>query len=378
MLDISKANSIDFTRVNDNDPSPFNRPSYSERYAAFTNRGGYCQRFKTTDTLTVQLVSDTAGVPTVEVSDNTTITPSLITSYTSASDPADYRYFFEFDVVIASYSGRFNITVTKDDVFLSEWIIGEDLDQDIEDGFIQKHFWSNEAAPVDYFNFGIDYSTGIEFWVYEDTVTREMDMSVDSTIHTNITRKTLLENSIYEVRILKTAAIPTFMIRKLTIAAGHFKYMVNGVRFTALDELDIEYAGSNFGVLTLPLTMSAITAFNTDNKDTGDMEIIIPRQTENLTTTWTFVQTAGYILHVICVDHHSTSAAATATFKVGYTDGGDDIIAAFITNIVKTEPARPFSLHEQKSFDVDTTIYVEVVSGAGAILRVHANLLLNT
>jgi len=378
MLDISKANSIDFTRVNSNDPSPFNRPSYNEKYAAFTNREDYCQRFKSTDTLTVQLVSDTAGVPTVEISDGTTITPTLLSSYTSASDPADYRYFFEFDVVLASYSERFNITVTKDDVFLSEWIFGEDLSDDIENGFIQKHFWSNDDAPVDYFNFGIDYSTGIKFWVYEETITREMEMQVDSTIHTNITRKTLLQNQIYEARILKTQPIPTFMIRKLTIAAGHFKYEINGVRYTAPDEPDIEYSGSNFGVMTLPLIMRDITAFNTDNKDTGDMDAIKFESETLITSTWTFNKPKQYMLHTIFANHDATSVA-DYQMKVGTTLGGTELMSYTTGDVPLSGGLIPvdFIFHYQGSKTADETIYVEITSTGAAVANINVTMQLS-
>lgn len=386
-LFISVANSIRFAKRDSELPSTENTLSYEEKYAATTIQPTYCQRFKDDDVVTVQVGSDSAVVPTVEafqpeLETASPITAVLQTSYVTDSDITNWRYYYEFDVDFSDYTDKIiQIKVTQGAViYLSEFLKGEDLDEDLADGYLLKIGNTNADKTSDYPNFQIDYTTGIEFFYYIEAVLRKPDPQGEDEVFDNIDQKVLLEAILFRAMILETEALPKFLTEKIGISGKHFYFTVNGIQYISDGIPDVETEASNFGVLTWTLVQKDTLGFNTDNRTTEgvNVEVVLVRKKEDLTSTWTFVQPEGYILHAIYADHAAGSGAATATFKVGYTVGGTDIIPPFITNIVKTDPVRPFVLHEQKTFDAAQTIYVEVVSGAGAILRIYVNLLLNT
>jgi len=388
-LFISEANSIHFAQRDSSGnkptiPNQETRLTGEEKFAGFTTKD-YCQLFEDDDVVSVQVGSNDSTTPTINVYQpelGTPITPTAKPTYVTDSDPDNWRYYWEFDVDFSSYTNKtIQIQVIQNtDIYLSEKLKGEDLSEDFENGNILKYEWGNAEKPSDYRNFQLDYTTGIEFFMYVNSLNKDFEMGVDEDVFIDISQQVLLEAQLIPKYVIKTEPIPRFLARKIVEASRHFYFKVNNLKYVADGEPDIEPTNTNFVSLTQVAADANSLAFNTDNREIEGvtMDTVLTRKKEDLTSTWTFEVPEGYILHAIYADHAAASAAASYTFKVGYTVGGDDIIPAFTTNIVKTDPVRPFTLHEQKTFDAAITIYVEIVVGVGAIGRIYANLLLNT
>ena len=175
-LFISKANSIDFSLVDSNNPNRQNTLSGDEKHAAFQTETE-CQRFIDADVVTVQVGSDTATVPTIEVyqpelDSAFPITASLVTSYTTVP-----VYYFEFDVDFSDFTDKtIQVKVTQSGtVWISEYLMGDLLQEEIDDGYYLKLECGNASKPSDYRNFQIDYTTGISFFLYLPAVLRKAD-----------------------------------------------------------------------------------------------------------------------------------------------------------------------------------------------------------
>lgn len=385
MLFISKANGMDFAKRDSNLPNRENTLSYEEKFASLTTEG-YCQRWLNSNTVVVQLGSDTATVPTIEVFEpnpsTVEITASLISSYTDDPVEANWRYYFQLSVVFASFTDkRIQIKVTQGEfVYLSEYQKGDLEQSELDNGQYMRFDYGNSAQPSDHTNFMVDYTTGISFFFYVEAIMKNIDPQGEDEVFTSIDTKVLLEAIIFIGLVLQTGRIPRFLIWKLHLAGKHFYFLVNDLQQVSIGNPEVIVNRSNLFQTSWKLTQKDSEGVNTDNIgiESTTNEEIMTRKIEDLTDADSFVILAGYILHVIYVDTAAGSVPASFVMKAGYNVGGSDIIAEFIGTITKTEPPKPFVLHEQKSFDVDVTVYLTMVSGVGAIGRVYANLIKNS
>ena len=378
---ISVANSIHFVEVNTDLPSPENVLTADQKRAGYTIKT-YCQRFKNTDTVTVQLGSDEATVPTVQVFMphlEATIVPTLVSSYTTDPDTANHRYYFEFDVVFSSYSDAIQIKATQgNSVWISEPVKAEDLTEDLANGNLLRIDHTNSSKPSDNFNFEIDYTTGIQFFFYVEAVLTNFNYPREDTLTKNIDRNKLLESKLSRAAELKTDQLPEYMCQLLSVAASHFYYTINGLQYVLEDD-DIEQVEfTNFQVLTQTVSQKDVLAFNTDNRgiEGFDMDIVTFSQNNNVTSTWSFTIEKERMTHVVYA-RHNASSVATYTFKAGTTIGGNDLISDFISEVDISDKTtwRRFPLHYYKG-DSNQTIYIEI-TGVGAIADFYVPKLLN-
>ena len=179
---------------------------------------------------------------------------------------------------------------------------------------------------------------------------------------------------------LETSPVPEFLAEKISIAAGHFLFIVNEVEWKANDKPNIEISGgTNHVILTLPVIRKDALALSTDDRGITETEedVVITRKIDPLDSTATFVQPAGYLMHVfIC--GHATGSVADYTFKAGYSSGSNDIISDFAGVVPLSGGNIPIPVHQQKVFDTDQTIYVEKTSGAGAKGKIWVQLIKNS
>lgn len=369
MLFISVANGIRFAKVDSNLPNFENTLSPYEKFASVGLKKCYKQKWELDSVITVQAGSDSAVVPTIQVYQpelNTAspITASLISSYTTDANPANWRYYYEFLVDISDYPDKeIQIKVTQNtDVYLSEFQVGLDLDEDLANGNIMRFDNTNSAQVTDYVNYTVDYTTGVQFFYYAEAILMDYEPQVEDEVLDNIDSKILLESSIYRALLLKTDFLPRFMIEKFTVAGKHFYFLANGLQYITDGAPKVTPNGS-FGSIEWLLIQKDTTGFNTDNiGEDGTMTITV----RNFTANTTVIIPAGYFIHVFSFNHESGSAGSY-TVKAGYSLGADDLFSAF-GNVIAAPTLTEnhiAAVHKQKSFDTPTEIFITYVSGTG-------------
>jgi len=385
---ISIANSIGFSKVNTDLPNRENTLSHNEKFSGLWNKE-YCQKFKSTDVVTVQIGSISASIPVVQIyqpeplTSNPTVT--LVSSYTGNIDSSDDRYYFEFAIDFANYTDKtFQVKVLQDDdVYLSEYLRGIDLTTKLANGRMVRIDYQNSELPSDFMNFSIDYTTGIAFFFYVEGILGKPELQSEDEVFNNINQKVLLESQMYRGQLLQTNPLPQFLTEKIMAAGKHFYFSVNDLQFISDGTPKLEQKSSNLASLEWLLIQKDVLGFNTDNRQlTGgsviNMDGIVTKKNEEITSTWEFVVPKEYMLHEIFASHNSSSIA-DYILKVGTTVGGDEIIDADMGDIPLSGGVSPIPImiHEQLSYSVDTTVYV-TITGTGAIADVRAQLILNT
>lgn len=368
-----------FVKVDGLLPNAENRLSFDERYAGHLIRG-YCQKWDTTDVVTVQCVSESDTVPTVQVysqSLSATITPVLINSY-AATTSLPARYYFEFEVDFSGYvNKKIQLKVTQGtDVWMSEkqWCYA--LTDDIASGDLVLIQYTNKDNESKLPNVQIDYTTGIEFFLYVEAVLKDVVYQGEDQMFTNIGGRVLVESQLFKARRLATALLPEFMTDKIAIAGKCFTFLVNDLAFTTEGLPEISSPGGNLRALTWTLTHSDILGFTTDDKslELPTVDGIITRITNAIVDTWTFIAPAGYLIHTV-VAGHGVGSAADYALTMGYSLHAAEILDAMDVPLAGSNTTA--GVHDQAAFETDTTVYVEI-AGAGAIGKIYVQLLRNS
>ena len=384
-LVISRANSMHFVKVDSNLPNVENTPSYEEYYASWKRRE-YCQKWQHDDVVTVQMVSDSAVVPTVEVIGRSpTVTPTAVTAplktFYVATGDLDARYYFEMVVTFANYPNNIiQIKVTQGAVvWLSEMQYNGDLDDDLDDGYLLKFEYTNRDQPSALPNFQIDYTTDIYFFFYVEASVRENGVIGEDEYYVNVEDRELIEAQLFKQRTLKTMVIPEFMTDKITLGGKHYVFVINDLRYTTEGMPSITTGGSNLKVLEWSIVHAETLGLSTDDKGLkgalGDP--VMSERKEDVTpgNEWTVTVPSGYLVHeIIC--GHASGSSGDYTIKAGLSTGADDLVADGLNTIaLAATRTTPIILHEYPVFDSATTVYINV-TGAGAIADLIVHLLL--
>lgn len=385
MLYISKANGIDFAKRENAPPNRINTLSYEEKHGGFRTFE-FCQEFKTDDIVKVQISSAVATLPTIEVfqpEQTAGLTVTLVSSYTSDSNPGNWRFYFEFDVNFAAYIGKtIQIKVTQgSDQYLSEYLKGNLTDEDINNGKYQLFEYGNSSQPADYGNYEVDYTTGISFFFYLQSVLKKPAPKGEDEVYKGIKSQTLLEAKLYIGKILAIARIPDFMVNKLYVAGKHFLFKINGIQYITDGIPDIDDSNTNSYPVTWDVTEALSFGVNTDNiQFIGESQVkapVILSQNSSVSGTWTFTLEFDYMLHLIFA-RHNTSSIADFKFKVGTTPGGDELLSLFTTTVPLAGGTeyKSYQIHNVVNTSSNVTIYVEI-EGIGAIADFYVPKLLN-
>lgn len=381
MMTISRANSIHFVKVDGLLPNVENTLSFDEKYAGWWNRV-YCQKWDDAAVVTVQLVSDSDTVPTVNVNPTSgaalaDITPTLEASYPAVGSLAA-RYYFEFDVSFSSYTNKIiQLTVTQGaDVWKSEYQRSLDLSADLADGEMVLMQYTNKDNVPALPNTQIDYTTGIEFFLYVEAVLKDITYQVEDKMFTNISEKVLVESQTFKARKLATMPLPEFMTDKIAIAGKCFTFLVNDIEYSTDGVPDIATPGANLRALTWTLIHTDILGFTSDDKSIilPTVDGLLTRSGSAIVSTWTFIVPAGYLMLAV-VAGHDTGSAGAYDVNVGSTLHGVDYIDTGTVPLQATNTT--FNLTTQPYFATAATVYVEI-SGAGAIGKMYVLLLKNT
>ena len=383
-LVISRANSMHFVKVDTNLPNIENTPSYSEYYASWKRRE-YCQKWQDDDVVTVQMVSDSAVVPTVEVIGTLpTVTPTaatapLKTSYAATGD-LDARYYFEMVVTFANYPGniiQFRITQGAV-VWISEMQYNGDLDDDLEDGYLLKIEYTNRNQPSALPNFQVDYTTDIYFFFYVEASVREAGVIGEDEYYVNVEDRELIEAQLFKQRLLKTLPIPEFMCDKITLAGKHYVFIVNDLRFTTEGMPSTPSGGSNLKVLEWSIVHGETLGLSTDDKGLKGAltDPVMSEVKKDITpgVPWVITVPAEYMIHQLFCGHGAGSAG-DYTVKAGLTNGGTEFWPPVTTIPLAGTRTTPIIFHEHPVFETATDVYIET-AGAGSIAYIIVHLVI--
>jgi len=364
---IGQAQSIRFREVNSNLPSFDNTLLANEKFyndKIFT----YCQRFESTHTETIQIKTDSDTLPTVVATkaDRTTvsITPTgstYVSRYDISGDGSYDLWYFEFDVVMSLYAQKTFITVTQGtDEWVSEPFIGDsNLTTEINDG---------EVLKIEYFNndnaYQIDFSTGITFTLYVESIMKDYDTGGEIFDYDNQTELTKLKETVQRLLTFRSLHIPRYLAETLKLASSMDEFTVNDISYVRSDQPDISpVEGSNLVEYSMTLNDKEYLGVNTHDIgydcDTASTEgdIMILTQ-ENASGSVTFSIPAGYLVHTLRGQWVSGTSVGV---KLGTSIGGDDLVLERFLNSTDTD--RTTAIHGDIDRDADTDIYATVTGG---------------
>jgi hypothetical protein len=383
-LVVSVLNSIHFSIVDSNLRNRENTLTSDEKFAAFWMKC-YKQKFDDGDTITCQCTDDgSAALPTVTVYANGLVDPLARSLKSTYGSPAD-RWYFEFDVVMASYTAydRFYIEVVKSGVtWRSEYIQSIDLEDDLENGNMLKLEYTNKDHSSDFPTRQVDWTTDIEMSLYIESTDIESLYEMEDEVFTNIDSKELIESQVFVGFNFKTSPLPKNIIRKIALALRCYLVVINDLQYVAEGAAEVTpMGGTNFEELKQKMLASDFLGLTTNSrgfdieKDIESEMVITRKVTINGSSKDTFEIPAGYVMHTFTCGHDSGSAG-DYTFKAGYADGDDDIITDFVGVVPQTGGNVPIPVHHQYSFDAAKTVHISV-TGASSKSKIWIQLIQN-
>jgi hypothetical protein len=350
---IGQINSIRFRPVNSDLPNFANTFLANEK---FYNDGiiTYCQRFLPSDTITIQIKSDSATVPTVTATkiDKTTvsITASLVSSYSSV-------YFFEFDVDMSLFSDESYITVVQG----SETWKSEPFKGCTE---LQEEINNQEVQTIEYFNFDnafqVDFSTGITFKLYVNSVLKDYEFGGESSDYDNQDELTKLKETVQRSFVFRTLEIPRYIAETIRLASSCDNLVINDISYvrTELPEIS-QVEGTNFVDYSMTLNDKEYLGVNSHDigfdvdTPTVNNEIMV-LHIANASGGGTFSITGGYLIHTLTAEYVS---GTTVEVKIGTTIGGNELVNEFnLSSSITRTVAQVHSDESDSNYDIYSTV----------------------
>jgi len=369
-------NSIRFRKVDANYTNFDNTLTANERFfndSIFT----YCQRFLTTDTVTIQIKSNSATVPTVKKYNSwnveSTITATLVSSYDHDNDTVNDLFFFEFDIPMAGLTDEQYITVLQgSELWKSEpFRADSELLTELQDG---------EAMLIEYYNtdnaLQMDFSTGLTLKLYVEGCIKDYGFGGESSVYDNQDELTKLKETMSRLMTFRTLYIPRYLAETIRIASGFDVFVVNGISYVREDLPEISpVEGSNLVEFSMTLNDKEYLGLNTHdigfdcdtiNVTTGEIMILTEL---NASGSISFTVPAGYLIHTMRADWVSGTSVEV---KLGETLNGDELVYPFEINSVSVKLTT--AIHADVDRDENTTIYATV---SGGIANIDIQLIYN-
>lgn len=321
----------------------------------------YCQRWLTTDTVTVQIQSDSATLPTAVLtrSDNSTVnlTVTLKSQYDTDEDTVNDLFFFEFEIDMSVYTDESFVTVNQgSDTYVSEQFFGDaDLLTELQNG---------AALEIQFFNldnaFQLDFSTGITYKMYVESYMKDLEFGGEASVYDNQDELTKLKETVQRLMTLRTDYIPRYLGETLKLGSSMDEFVVNGVSYVRQDQPEITpLEGTNLVEYSMTLNDKEYLGVNTHDVgfdcdspvSNGDIMVLVEN---NASGSVSFPIDGGYLIHTLKAEYVS----GTPEIKLGTTVGGDDLVYPFDLASGK----RITGIHGDES-DSNYTVYATVTGG---------------
>jgi len=367
---ISQANSMRFRKVNSDLPNFDNTLTANEKF--YNDKiETYCQRWNTSDVVTVEIKSDSATVPTiVAVSDDNTTASIIVvgatykTRYDTAGGTNYNLWFFEFQLTMSSYLTETFVTVTQGaEVYKSEPFYGDiEIDEELSNGETLKLEYSNNDNA-----FQIDFSTLITYTLYIKSIIKDYESGGEISVYDNQDEIEKLKETSKRVFSLKTLPVPRYLAETLKLASSMDNMVINDVAFVREDQPEISpIDGNNFVEFSMKVSDKEYLGVNThdigfdcDNVVISDEMQILSK--DGATGAEVLVVLAGYLVHTL----RANWVSGTPAIKLGTTVGGDELVYEFpmsasIVNIT-------VAIHGDINRAAPANIYLTVTGGVADI-----------
>lgn len=373
---ISALNSIRFVKQDSNFRNFGNTLTADEKF--FNDEiFEYCQRFQTTDTVTIQIKSDLATVPTVKAykagNMAETLTASLVSSYDQDNDGTNDLFYFQFEIPLVNYQSETFVTVEQDgETWRSEPFYADvNLYQELFDGdILQVEYYNDDNA------FQVDFSTGLTYKLYIEATVKDLEFGGESSIYDNQDEFTKLKETVVRILNFKTLPIPRYFAEVLRLASSCDNFTVNSISFVRQDLPEIApVEGSNLVDFMMKLTdkeylgvNSHDIGFNCDLQTTNNEVMTIT--VINGSGSEVFTVPAGYLLHTLSAEWVQGTAVQV---KLGTTNASEDLVYPFeLTSVITSVTA---AVHSPFNRSSQTTIYCTISGGSA---NIDVQLLKNT
>ncbi len=364
---ISQLHSVRFRPVNGNNPNFDNTFLEDEKFyndKIFT----FCQRFPNDTTQLIQIKSTSSTLPTVTATEadqsTTPIIPTgstFVSRYDTTGDGSFDTWYFEFDIDFSSFTTKTFITVVQDaTTWRSEPFKGDsEVTTEIANGEILKLEYYNQDN-----NFQIDFSTGITFELYVESILKDYDSGGEISDYDNQDEITKLKETVQRLLTFKTLEIPRYVAEILKLASSTDNFVINDVSYQRREQPEFTpVEGSNFVEYSMILTDKEYLGIN--SHDVGFSCDVAPTTAEmqvltelNASGSVTFSIPAGYLVHTMRVQWVSGTSVEA---KLGLSVGTDELVYPRNVNSVDTD--RTTAVHGDIDRDAITDIYATVTGG---------------
>ena len=285
----------------------------------------------------------------------------MVSSYDTDSDGTDDLFFFEWDVVMTSFTTESYITVVQgSDSWQSEPFIG--------DSTLLTDLNNNEYLKIEYANidnaFSLDFSNDITFTIYIPSTLKDYSTEGESSVYDNQSELTKLKETVQRVFIFKTLEIPRYIAETLKLASAMDSFVVNGVSYIREEQPEINPVdGSNFVEFSMTLSDKEYLGVNTHDigftasSPISEGEIMILSE-DNGSGSVTFTIPAGYLVHTLRAQWVS---GTTVGIKLGTSIGGSELMSSY--NITTSLTDITVAIHSDIDRDAGADIYATVTGG---------------
>jgi hypothetical protein len=328
----------------------------------------YCQRWRDTDTVKVQIRSSSDTVPTAVLtkSDKTTVNLSVsqVSSYDQDNDGTNDLFFFEFSVVMASYTTVSYITVTQGStVYKSEPFYG--------DSNLLTEILAGEVKQIEYFNvdnaFNIDFSDtagSITYTLYVEATIKDYSTDGEISDYDNQDEIEKLKETVKRSFSFKSLYIPRYLAETLKLASACDNYVINDISYIRQEQPEINpIEGSNLVEYISTITDKEYLGLNShdigfDCDTATESDGVTNLKQDNASGSVTFSIPTGYQIHTITAQWVSGTSVEV---KLGTTLAGSDL--AFPFNVTSSLTTITSQVHYRLSRTAATDCYATVTGG---------------
>ena len=364
---ISVASSIKFREVISGALPSFDNTFHEDESFQGARLLPYCQKFLTTQTVTIQAKVLTGQTVEMSYSEGDGGAWQSMTGETIMISGPVYDYY-EIEIDFSTFANtnvRFLLVTLEEETIEETWM-SEMIELITEDPQLMK---------VDFFNlenaFEVDYTTGIAHTIYVEADMREYKPGGESSVFDNQSEITKIKAEVKRILIFKTEPIPKYLAEMLFTACQHDKLWINDVEFVA--EGNPEYDLN--GIFSVNLTQRNVIGLNTH--DIGfDCDAITNTETmvlqqENASGQISFTVPEGYLIAYVT----GYQIAGSPAIKVGTTVGGEEIVTGMNLDS-GSNPYETYNVGYPLSQKGANDIYVDI-SGTGAEATIFILLLKN-
>jgi len=366
-------------------PNKWNTLQRNRYHGGFTVKD-YAQKFNNGDTIRLQVISDSATVPSLKIYDmdfSATVLDTIAGTLDSTVTGTDTRYWYSWDLDMTAYNDNcIFLTIEQDgDTLTSEPVEILDLSDLITEGRIKYVKYTNlDRGNSDLDDYFIDWANRDYMFFYIEGIDRDASPQDETEVLDGSQSKTIINGRSFSGTTLKTGPVPDYMVDRMIAVSNLDVFMVNAVEYIKESSIEPEpFGGSTLSQFSLELTEKNAIGINIDDlgiEDTTDtVEWHKEYSSDTVSANFDIEEPDGYLVSNILIQHAATSVPASVNVDIGYTALGSEIASGPIFKSASRPTA--FQPNMRDDFDAASRIYFTFSGGAGFVLRIKVLFQLN-